>query len=128
MFGGLPGVGADTGWYTTSLQTELAMLQNVPVVGGALDLFKCFDQVIRGLLYVLLLCSGLPATVVSAYSRFQEQTKVYNSIAGSLGQAHTHHCGIPQGCPLSMVFITFFSEALDYANEATQSPTTHPCR
>ena len=81
--------------------------QNTPVVGGALDLYKCFDQVIRGLLYVLLLCSGVPASIVSAYSRFQEQSQIYNSISGALGQPHKHHCGIPQGCPLSMIFITF---------------------
>eukprot|EP00973_Karenia_brevis_P085251 11833097-Karenia_brevis.AAC.1 len=34
-----------------------------------------------------------------------------NSVAGSLGTPHRHQCGIPQGCPFSMVFISLYLRA-----------------
>eukprot|EP00973_Karenia_brevis_P021301 2929298-Karenia_brevis.AAC.1 len=33
---------------------------------------------------------------------------IYNFISGSLGTPHKHKCGIPQGCPFSMVFISLY--------------------
>ena len=33
--------------------------------------------------------------------------EVHNMVAGSLGSPHKHPCGIPQGCPLSMMLIAF---------------------
>eukprot|EP00973_Karenia_brevis_P078718 10926234-Karenia_brevis.AAC.1 len=33
---------------------------------------------------------------------------VYNCIGGTLGAPHFHRCGIPQGCPFSMVFISLY--------------------
>eukprot|EP00973_Karenia_brevis_P037047 5107313-Karenia_brevis.AAC.1 len=106
MFGGLPGVGADDAFYTTALEKELCIIENRPFVGGSLGLYKCFDQVLRPLLYVILLIAGLPSQVLIPYINFLENLKIYNGIAGSLGRPHGHHCGIPQGCPLSMIFIS----------------------
>ena len=60
MFGGLPGVGAEEAWYQTSLDVEYSLIADVPLVGGALDLFKCFDQIMRPLLYAVLRIAGLP--------------------------------------------------------------------
>ena len=54
MYGGLQVVGADDAWYATSLEVEHAMLYNLPLVGAIADLYKCFDQIIRGLFYALL--------------------------------------------------------------------------
>ena len=34
-----------------------------------------------------------------------ENLEVHNSLAGALGKAHKHPAGIPQGCPLSMMFL-----------------------
>ena len=36
-----------------------------------------------------------------------ENCTIYNAVAGGLGEGHTHPCGIPQGCPLSMMLIAF---------------------
>eukprot|EP00973_Karenia_brevis_P095133 12425837-Karenia_brevis.AAC.1 len=60
MFGGMPSVGADDAFYTTALEKELCIIENRPYVGRSLDLYKCFDQVLRPLLYIILLISGLP--------------------------------------------------------------------
>ena len=62
MYGGLQGAGADDAWYSTSLEVEHAMLHNLPLVGAIADFYKCFDQIIRGLLYALLTIAGLPPT------------------------------------------------------------------
>ena len=32
---------------------------------------------------------------------------IYNMVGGTLGEGHKHDCGIPQGCPLSMMLIAF---------------------
>eukprot|EP00973_Karenia_brevis_P028258 3893708-Karenia_brevis.AAC.1 len=111
MFGGMPGIGSEDAWYLTALQAEHDILHQVPFVGGTLDLYKCFDQVLRPLLYIVLLLSGLPSTVLTAYSNFLENAWMYNCFAGNVGAPHRHQCGIPQGCPLSMAFISIFLRA-----------------
>eukprot|EP00973_Karenia_brevis_P055426 7705302-Karenia_brevis.AAC.1 len=102
MFAGIQGVGASEAWYSTSLELELAMLTKTPMIGGALDLFKCFDQIMRPLLYALLMLAGLPSQILVPYMNFQEHMLIYNSMNGALGSPHRHAFGIPQGCPLSM--------------------------
>ena len=37
-----------------------------------------------------------------------ESTLIHNSIGNAYGLGHKHKCGIPQGCPLSMVFVALF--------------------
>ena len=65
----------------------------------------CFIS--RPLLYLLLVLSGFPPVVLCAYSSYHEAAFVQFSINRHLGIPHQHRCGIPQGCPLSMLFITF---------------------
>ena len=105
MFGGVQGVGAAEAWYTTALDIEHALTHSVPLVGGALDLFKCFDQILRPLLYEILRISGLPEPILTAYANYQEQMLMYNSLNGAIGIPHKHPAGIPQGCPFSMIFV-----------------------
>eukprot|EP00973_Karenia_brevis_P044352 6143632-Karenia_brevis.AAC.1 len=111
MYAGKKGASATEAWYTVAMDLELTRLLNLPLVGGALDLHKCFDQIIRPLLYMILSCAGMPATVLVAYQNYHEQAWIYNSFGGNIGQAHRHACGIPQGCPLSMVFISLLLRA-----------------
>ena len=60
MYAGVPGRGAEQGWYLTALDTELAKLRGQDVIAGSADVMKCFDQIIRELLYELMWMSGLP--------------------------------------------------------------------
>ena len=53
-----------------------------PVVGGALDLFKSFDQFLRPLLYAVIRLAGLPDEVLVAYANYQEQMLIYDSFYG----------------------------------------------
>eukprot|EP00973_Karenia_brevis_P003732 515577-Karenia_brevis.AAC.1 len=105
MFAGVPGRSAEDAWYITSLEAEHAQVTTSDFLGGALDLYKCFDQVIRMLLYVVLLLAGLPHCVLSAYINYHENAFSYFVFNGMYGKAHRFVCGIPQGCPLSMLFI-----------------------
>ena len=106
-------MGAAEAWYTTSLDTEYALTHSIPFVGGALDLFKCFDQILRPLLYEILRISGLPEPVLTAYANFQEQMLIYNSLNGAIGLPHRHPAGIPQVCPFSMNFCRLALETVD---------------
>ena len=36
-----------------------------------------------------------------------DQCDILNAVGGGLGKPHKHQCGIPQGCPLSMMLIAF---------------------
>jgi hypothetical protein len=77
------------------------------VTGGSTDIHKCFDEIIRQLLYALLEAGGFPVEVLTAYRSFHEACMFLNTIAGGLGIPHAHLCGIPQGCPFSMMLIAF---------------------
>ena len=97
IFGGIQGFGADEAWYSTAIDLEWALTSCTLVVGGALDLFKCFGQILRPLLYMVLRLAGLPEEILVAYMNYQEQMLIYNSFSGSIGQPHQHPAGIPQG-------------------------------
>eukprot|EP00973_Karenia_brevis_P034530 4763372-Karenia_brevis.AAC.1 len=47
MFAGIPGRSAEDAWYLTGLEAEAAQVHHEEFIGGALDLFKCFDQIVR---------------------------------------------------------------------------------
>ena len=84
---------------------EHAHAKGQDVTGAAADIHKCFDQIVRPLLYHLALIAGIPRRILFAYATFMELVLVQNSVAGGLGKLYRRKCGIPQGCPLSMVII-----------------------
>ena len=49
--------------------------------------------------------AGMPQHILGAYTRFAEHLQAHNSINGNIGKAQTRKCGIPRGCPLSMMFV-----------------------
>ena len=50
--------------------------------------------------------AGMDHGVLSAYIRYQEGLLLHNSVARGIGKGFLSRTGIPQGCPLSMLFIT----------------------
>ena len=96
--------GAEDAWYTLASEVEHYKLCGEDFVGGTADIAKCFDQISRILVYRLAREAGMPLEILSAYQRYQENLKVHNTIAKGIGKAFTRKCGIPQGCPLSMMF------------------------
>ena len=78
------------------------------ITGGAVDIYKCFDQICRPLLHRVMSLSGFPPALLRTYQNFHENLVFHNSLASTLGLPHTRRCGIPQGCPLSMTLIALF--------------------
>ena len=94
-------------WYTTALDIE-------EVLDGAVDthvhvfvadVVKSFDTVDRGILDCVLSSLGLPAWFRHAYFEYHSHVRLRFKLAGGLCQPGTRDGGIPQGCPLSMMFI-----------------------
>ena len=94
-------------WYTTALDIE-------EVLSGAVDsdvhlfvsdVVKSFDTVDRGVLDLVLSSLGLPGWFRHAYFEFHSHVRLRFKLAAGLGQPWTRDGGIPQGCPLSMMFI-----------------------
>ena len=63
--------------------------QDVPVCGGAADLYRFFDQVFRALVMELLTLTGMPMTILSAYSRFLEELVACNMEGADLGRGES---------------------------------------
>jgi hypothetical protein len=105
MFAGVPQQGAEDAWWLTSVTLETWEVQHVPYSGSSADIAKCFDQVVRPLLYMVAKLAGMPTRVLDPYTRFMEGVSVYNTIGRGVGQPYTRRCGIPQGCPMSMMLI-----------------------
>ena len=47
----------------------------------------------------------MPRRVLNPYAEFLENLQLHNCIAGGVGTAYHRQCGIPQGCPLSMMIV-----------------------
>ena len=51
---------------------------------------------------------GLPAWFRNAYFEYNSQVRLRFKLASDLGEPWTRDWGIPQGCPLSMMFLVAF--------------------
>ena len=100
-------------WYTSSLDIEevLAGAADSHVHLFVADVVKSFDTVDRGILDCILSNIGLLAWFRHAYFEYHLHVRLRFKLAAGLGE-WTRDCGIPQGCPLSMMFIVAFFLAL----------------
>ena len=105
MYAGIPDRGAEDAWWLSSVSMETWQAKGIPFSGSSADIAKCFDQLIRPLVYAVARTAGMPSRVLLPYQRYMEELTVRNSISGSLGKPYVRRCGIPQGCPLSMMFL-----------------------
>ena len=69
------------------------------------DVVKSFDTVDRGILDRVLSSLGLPGWFGHAYFEYHAHVRLRFKLASGLGQSWTLDGVIPQGCPLSMMFI-----------------------
>ena len=105
IFAGVPGKGATDAWYEVLTKVEGHRLAQLPFCGGVADIAKFFDQLRRPLVYKLSETAGMPPGTLKAYEGFLEKLEIYNSVAGGLGTPYQRRCGIPQGCPFSMMLV-----------------------
>ena len=101
------GRGSVEAWYTSAFDIE-------EVLSGAVDshvhlfvadVIKSFDTVDRGVLDSVLSSLGLPGWFRHAYFEYHAHVRLRFKLAAGLGEPWTRDGGIPQGCPLSMMFI-----------------------
>ena len=94
-------------WYTAALDVEQVLVGAVDTHGPffVADVVKSFDTVDRGILDRVLGGLGLPAWFRHAYFEYHSHVRLRFKLAAGLGQPWTRDGGIPQGCPLSMMFI-----------------------
>ena len=69
------------------------------------DVIKSFDTVDRSILDCALGRLGLPDWFRKVYFSFHSQVRLRFKLGAGLGEPWCRDGGIPQGCPLSMVFI-----------------------
>ena len=60
LYAGVSGQGADDAAYATAVLIENTHLKGEHLSGGAADIFKCLDQIIRPLLYLIMDLAGMP--------------------------------------------------------------------
>ena len=94
-------------WFTTAIDIEevLSGVVQGDVHVFVADVIKSFDTVDRGILDRVLSSLGLPGWFRHAYVEYHSLVRLRFKLAAGLGQPWTRDGGIPQGCPLSMMFI-----------------------
>eukprot|EP00969_Alexandrium_andersonii_P082256 3625240-Alexandrium_andersonii.AAC.1 len=102
LFGGFRGRSAGEASWTIAATLEKEASEGVSSSGLSTDVYKCFDQVPRTLIYQLALRAGAPIEVLRPWRAYLEGLQVFNCLASSAGLPYTKRVGIPQGCPLSM--------------------------
>ena len=111
MHAGVEGRGAQDVAYNTALLTEWCQAMNLDLTGGAADIFKCFDQLSRPLIYAILEKAGVRPRVLETCRKFIGSLTTYNTVAGGLGEAYTKPTSIPQGDPFSMLIVAVILRA-----------------
>ena len=94
-------------WYSTALDIveSLPGVMDSDVHIFVADVIKSFDTVDRGILDYTLSKLGLPGWFRHAYFEYHAKVRLRFKLSCGLGPSWTRDGGIPQGCPLSMLFI-----------------------
>ena len=106
VFSLVNGASSAEDWFSAASDTEevLAQMGGVQLHVTVADVIKSFDT---GHVYSGL-CSrsiGLPAWFRKVYFAYHSQVRLRFKLASGLGEPWCRDGGIPQGCPLCMVFI-----------------------
>ena len=99
------GRGSVEAWYTSALEEVLTGATDSHIHLFVADVIKSFDTFDRGILDRVLRSLGLPGWFRHAYFEYYAHVRLRFKLASGLGEPWTRDAGIPQGCPLSMMFI-----------------------
>ena len=94
-------------WFTMALDIEECLAGGVDsdLHLFVADVVKSFDTVDGGVLDRVHRSLGLPAWFRHVYFQYHAGVRLWFKLAAGLGEPWTGDGGIPQGCPLSMMFI-----------------------
>ena len=101
------GLSSVEAWFSTALDIE-EVLSGTGIGGDQLHVMVAdvtFDTVDRSILDCALGRLGLPDCFRKVYFPFHSQVRLRFKLAAGLGEPWCRDGGIPQGCPLSMIFI-----------------------
>ena len=110
-------MGGQDAAYNTALITEWCELMGVDLTGGAADIYKCFDQLSRPLIYKVLEEAGMPTRVLDAYRKYLEELTIYNTIAGGLRRSILKAHEYPARGPAFDDGCGDYYASMDHANE-----------
>ena len=101
------GLSSVEAWYSTALDIEevLSGVDSDQLHVVVADVIKSFDTVDRSILDCALGRLGLPDWFLKVYFSYHAHVRLRFKLATGLGESWCTDGGIPQGCPLSMVFI-----------------------
>jgi hypothetical protein len=102
---GVPEKGAMDAWLQTALHNELNNVSGHDVAGGSIDIFKCFDQINRSLIFKIAKEAGMPMRILNPYMRYIGNIATRYQVGKTKGAPHCERASIPQGCPFSMTMI-----------------------
>ena len=102
---GVPGKGAQDAWMSPALAVEITRLAGEEIAGGSVDVFKCFDQINRELIYKLAEAAGMPKRILNPYFQYINNLEIKYQVGKTIGEGHRHRCSIPQGCPFSKTMV-----------------------
>ena len=106
VFSAGSGRGSVEAWYASALDIEeVTGASDSDIHLFVADVTKSFDTVDRRILDRVLSCLGLPGCFRHAYFEYPAHVRLRFKLASGLGEPRTRDGGIPQGCPLSMMFI-----------------------
>ena len=105
MFAGVPGKGAQQAWLTQALHAEFMRVSGRDYAEAAADIYKCFDQIVRQLLYLMMAITGVPLNLISTYARYHEGLGLRNTLVGGYGELYRRPRSLVQGCAISMTLV-----------------------
>eukprot|EP00969_Alexandrium_andersonii_P056857 2507279-Alexandrium_andersonii.AAC.1 len=96
---------ADAASWCTSLEVERTTAIGDAFCAFSVDLHKCFDQVSRAHIYSVALEAGMPRAVLRPWFAMMSSMQTRNDYGHFVGAPYRKAFGIPQGDPLSMLFL-----------------------
>ena len=70
MMAEIKGRGGEDGWWNTALNIEFSHTNHDAYTGGAIDVYKCVDQIVPELLHEMARREGMPTQVLRAYTPY----------------------------------------------------------
>eukprot|EP00969_Alexandrium_andersonii_P097676 4312554-Alexandrium_andersonii.AAC.1 len=71
----------------------------------SIDIYKCFDQLVREVVWVTATKAGCPQRIVGTWLRMMDGLGTVNVTSSAVGEVYFRPASIPQGCPLSMMWL-----------------------
>ena len=85
-FSGPANKGAAEAWYERALAVGLARARGTAMAGGAVDVVKCYDELIRQVVVAVAYLCGMPEKILCLYYAFLQTLLYLTKLAGGYGQ------------------------------------------